>query len=135
MRCFESFRKQYGSSNALYDTLAAQKIAQLKPLPQPIISEDACDGLLVSVAASNEKPCIKPGTGKNFKDCPDCPEMVIAPSGSFTMGSPSDEPERERLRAGIESPQHEVSIAKPFAVGRYSHYARGIRAFCKGDRT
>ena len=83
---FEAFRKQYGAANALYDTLATQKIAELKrqqvaiaPARKPDFSEDECDGLRVSVALSNEKPCIKPGFGESFKDCPDCPEMVIAP--------------------------------------------------------
>jgi formylglycine-generating enzyme required for sulfatase activity len=82
-----------------------------------------CDGLLVSVA-TGARPCIKPGSGESFKDCPDCPEMVIAPSGSFTMGSPKDEPQRESWKAGTESPQHDVKIAKPFAVSRY-HITRG----------
>ena len=27
--------------------------------------------------------------GKVFRDCPDCPEMVVVPSGSFWMGGPS----------------------------------------------
>jgi len=26
-----------------------------------------------------------------FKDCPDCPEMVVIPAGSFMMGSPGGE--------------------------------------------
>lgn len=26
--------------------------------------------------------------GKSFKDCPDCPEMVVVPPGSFMMGDP-----------------------------------------------
>jgi len=82
--------------------------------PQP--AEDACDGVLVSVAMGDAKPCIKPGSGKSFKDCPECPEMVIAPSGSFTMGSPETEPGH----SGYEGPQHEVRIAKPFAVGKYA---------------
>ena len=54
---FEAFRKQYGPSNALYDALAAQKIAELKRAvvaieapPKPVVSDDACDGLLVLVA-------------------------------------------------------------------------------------
>jgi formylglycine-generating enzyme required for sulfatase activity len=29
-----------------------------------------------------------------FKECDKCPEMIIVPSGNFTMGSPSDEPDR-----------------------------------------
>ncbi len=89
-------------------------VAPPKPAPAP--AEEACDGLLVSVAMSGEKPCIKPGSGESFKDCPDCPEMVIAPSGSFTMGSPKDEPER----SDDEGPQHKVTIAKPFAVGKFA---------------
>lgn len=157
---FEAFKKQYGPSNALYDTLAAQKIAELKrsnsaskddsassswwpwpsgrrPDPEKLQSEkpkepqvaivappkpspapqkagqDGCDGLLVSVAA-DERPCIVPGSGESFKDCADCPEMVIAPAGSFTMGSPKDEPDRD----DDEGPQHKVTISKPFAAGQ-----------------
>ena len=82
---------------------------------KPVVSEDACDGLLVSVSMG-KKPCIKPGSGESFKDCPDCPEMVIAPAGIFTMGSPKDELEHE----SYEEPQHKVIIAKPFAVGKFA---------------
>jgi formylglycine-generating enzyme required for sulfatase activity len=59
-----------------------------------------------------------PGAGKteSFKDCLGCPEMVVVPQGSFTMGSPKDEPER----LSNEGPQHRVTIAKPFAVGRFA---------------
>jgi formylglycine-generating enzyme required for sulfatase activity len=42
-------------------------------------------------------------------------EMVSIPGGTFLMGSPEDELERDRQR---ESPQHEVSI-EPFFMGRY----------------
>ena len=41
-------------------------------------------------------------------------EMLLIPGGSFTMGSPEDEPER-RYREG---PQHEVSVPS-FLMGRY----------------
>ena len=84
------------------------------PTSRPVPPEPACDGLLVSVAAG-KKPCIKPGSGKSFRDCPDCPEMVVVPAGSFSMGSPSDEKERY----DDEGPQHKVTISKPFAVGKY----------------
>ncbi len=98
---------------------AKPQVAVVAP-PKPVVSEDACDGLLVSVGQSSARPCIKPGSGESFMDCPDCPEMVIAPSGSFTMGSPPDEPERESGNAGTESPQHKVTIPKPFAVGKFA---------------
>jgi formylglycine-generating enzyme required for sulfatase activity len=86
-----------------------------KPIPAAR-SEPVCDGLLVSVAQPEKKPCIKPGSGEGFKDCPQCPEMVIVPSGTFMMGSPASEPERW----SDEDPQHLVTIGKPFAAGRFS---------------
>jgi formylglycine-generating enzyme required for sulfatase activity len=53
--------------------------------------------------------------GDVFKDCDACPEMVAVPSGRFTMGSPPEENGRYKH----ESPQHRVTISKPFAVGRF----------------
>lgn len=50
-----------------------------------------------------------------FRDCPECPEMVVAPVGEFLMGSPENEMKRER----DEGPQRTVTFAKPFATGRY----------------
>src|SRR5438045_266208 len=34
---------------------------------------------------------------KTFRDCADCPEMVVVPPGSFTMGSSA----QERVREGV----------------------------------
>ena len=53
--------------------------------------------------------------GRVFRDCPDCPEMVVVPAGEFMMGSPADEPER----SANEDPQHKVMIGKPFAAGKF----------------
>lgn len=53
--------------------------------------------------------------GKPFKDCADCPEMLVVPAGSFLMGSP----ESEEGHSAHEGPQHRVTFAKPFALGRY----------------
>ena len=53
--------------------------------------------------------------GKRFRDCPECPELVVVPSGSFMMGSPSSESERDKN----EGPVHRVRIGRPFAVGVY----------------
>ena len=30
--------------------------------------------------------------GQSFKECRNCPELVVVPPGTFTMGSPADEP-------------------------------------------
>ena len=51
-----------------------------------------------------------------FKECTDCPEMIVVPAGSFMMGSP----ETEKGRSENEGPQHKVTIAKPFAVGKFA---------------
>jgi formylglycine-generating enzyme required for sulfatase activity len=74
-----------------------------------------CEG--VETQVGNEPRCVKPGAGKTdwFKDCPTCPEMVVAPAGRSTMGSPTDEPERYD-----DENQVSVAIAKPFAVGRFA---------------
>ncbi|MCY4384581.1 MAG: SUMF1/EgtB/PvdO family nonheme iron enzyme [Nitrospinae bacterium] len=50
-----------------------------------------------------------------FRDCPECPKMVVAPAGSFMMGSPSG----EKDRSDDEGPRHRVTISNPFAVGKY----------------
>jgi formylglycine-generating enzyme required for sulfatase activity len=51
-----------------------------------------------------------------FKECDKCPEMVVVRAGTFTMGAPQD----EEGRFGDEGPQHGVTIAQQFAVGRFA---------------
>lgn len=53
--------------------------------------------------------------GATFKDCAQCPEMVVLPLGSFQMGTPDSEPVRE----DDEGPVRKVTFAKPFAMGKY----------------
>jgi formylglycine-generating enzyme required for sulfatase activity len=48
-----------------------------------------------------------------FKDCPECPEMVILPDGSFMMGSTSQNNSQDN-----EKPQHLVYL-KSFSIGKY----------------
>ena len=50
-----------------------------------------------------------------FRECEHCPEMVVVPAGSFTMGAPA----REVGRENNEGPQHTVKIGKAFAVGKW----------------
>jgi formylglycine-generating enzyme required for sulfatase activity len=45
-----------------------------------------------------------------FRDCEDCPVMVVIPLGSFDMGSTNG--------ASDEKPQHRVAIAQAFALGK-----------------
>ncbi|MCY4319624.1 MAG: SUMF1/EgtB/PvdO family nonheme iron enzyme [Alphaproteobacteria bacterium] len=53
--------------------------------------------------------------GETFRDCEFCPEMVVVPAGSFTMGSPPSEVGRD----DYEGPQRVVTISRSFAVGKY----------------
>ena len=53
--------------------------------------------------------------GHQFRDCPECPLMVVVPSESFQMGEPESEVDWRRY----EGPVRRVTIARPFAVGVY----------------
>jgi len=74
--------------------------------------------------------------GAVFRDCPECPEMVVVPEGNFTMGS-SDSEKVWATKHGAsaqsvsdESPQHNVSL-RAFALGKYDvtrgEYAAFVR--------
>jgi formylglycine-generating enzyme required for sulfatase activity len=52
----------------------------------------------------------------SFRECEQCPEMVVVPAGSFMMGSPATEPER----VGDADMQHRVTFARQFSVGRFA---------------
>jgi formylglycine-generating enzyme required for sulfatase activity len=49
-----------------------------------------------------------------FRDCPDCPQMVIVGAGSFTMGSPVTEPGHQ----GNEGAPRKLAMPR-FAIGRH----------------
>jgi len=92
---------------------------------------------------ANDFAAAKPGDV--FRDCPDCPEMVVIPAGSFTMGSSASEktwaathgwdteqhkiPLRSfALAVADEAPQHKVSL-RSFALGKYDVTRREYAAF------
>jgi formylglycine-generating enzyme required for sulfatase activity len=50
-----------------------------------------------------------------FKDCAECPEMVVLPAGEFMMGSPANEVGRK----DNEGLPRRVVIPKRFAIGRF----------------
>jgi formylglycine-generating enzyme required for sulfatase activity/uncharacterized caspase-like protein len=49
-----------------------------------------------------------------FRECDKCPEMVVIPAGTFTMGAPRDE------AWSNEVPQHPVELGQAFAAGRFA---------------
>jgi formylglycine-generating enzyme required for sulfatase activity len=75
---------------------------------------------------------VKPGSGQSFRDrladsqpCPMCPEMVVVPAGTFTMGSPDSEIGHN----ADESPQQTITFSKPFAVGKFHVTVGQFKAF------
>lgn len=81
--------------------------------------------------------------GQAFRDCADCPEMVVVPAGNFVMGSSAAESARDlrgvpAIAAGVawnsaaqEKPDHPVTIARPFAVGKYPVTRAEFAAFIR----
>ena len=69
--------------------------------------------------------------GQTFRDCPDCPEMVAIPAGTFAMGSSAADTERDieaatedkptfvKFYTEWEHPQHSVTISQSFGLGKY----------------
>jgi formylglycine-generating enzyme required for sulfatase activity/uncharacterized caspase-like protein len=127
----EDFIKRYGDS--FYGTLARARLEELKKsqvavvappvAPTPPASSGPCGSAPVTVSLSSRSPqplsanedcALKPKDV--FRECDNCPEMVVVPAGSFTMGSPST----EKGRYDNEGPQHTVTIAHAFAVGKFT---------------
>lgn len=68
--------------------------------------------------------------GKSFRDCADCPEMVVIPPGSFRMGSTA-------LGKNDGKPVRTVNIGYAFTVGKYEVSRGEFEAFvnASGHRT
>lgn len=82
--------------------------------------------LLASCASSGAGVAQNPTTpGSAFRDCADCPEMVVIPAGRFVMGSATSEPVRDM----DEGPQREVTIGSPIAVSRFEVTRGQFRQF------
>jgi formylglycine-generating enzyme required for sulfatase activity len=47
--------------------------------------------------------------------------VVLIPPGTFLMGSPADEPERNSSEKDFDAEaQHKVTISRPFYLGKYA---------------
>ena len=102
----------------------AEQVTHL--LPVPMHSEPA--------ALPDPAETVVAGSGQSVRDslvdgqpCPDCPQMVVVPVGSFTMGSWVGEEGHD----GDESPSHPVTIKQPFALGRFAVTRGEFAAFVK----
>lgn len=73
----------------------------------------------VDLAAGGTRLWIKPGSGESFRDCADCPELLLAPDGDVRM----------QLSTGATPRLVEVSLPQPFAIGRFEVTKAQYRAF------
>jgi formylglycine-generating enzyme required for sulfatase activity len=72
-----------------------------------------------------------PSPGSVIRDAPG-PEMVLIPAGSFVMGVPPEETKREGAPASYDDdarPQHTVTIARPFYLGKHPVTRGAFAAF------
>jgi len=95
---------------------------------------------LAAVAGPQEKVA---QAGQTFRDCSECPQIVVIPAGHFLMGSsdadirrdaaaavPFNEAEFAKMHYMVfERPQHPVDIPRSFAVGRYLVTRQEFSAF------
>jgi formylglycine-generating enzyme required for sulfatase activity len=95
-----------------YANLAKSNIARLSATGAQIAvtSQSSQDRPQFAQAVS---VAMQPGTV--FKDCEDCPEMVVMPAGEFLMGASN--PFTTPPPPASEQPQHKVAI-KSFALGK-----------------
>ena len=97
---FDAYLDSYPKGR--YASLARANVARLS------VVNVAPTSPAVNSAQHQAAPQVSLSVGKVFKDCTDCPEMVVIPAGSFTMGS-SDNSD--------EGPPHTVTIHS-FAMGK-----------------
>jgi formylglycine-generating enzyme required for sulfatase activity len=100
-----------GYPNGRYLASANIAIARLKHAA-PSAPAVAARPTLSPVTPPSANP-IPTSPGQTFRDCPDCPEMVMIPAGSFTQGSPPS----EVSRGNNEGPQRRVAVSA-FALSK-----------------
>jgi formylglycine-generating enzyme required for sulfatase activity len=88
-----------------------------RAIAQEFVGEYRCrtaTGTTVLTVEEKKVKAAKPGL--EFRECSSgCPIMIVIPAGKFIMGSPENEADRQTS----EGPQHEVTLAQPFAVSKF----------------
>jgi formylglycine-generating enzyme required for sulfatase activity len=121
----EDFGRQFAGTfyadlaRSRLDELKRSQVAVVAPPVAPVAPPLATPA--VGISSDERKPlseaderALKPQDA--FKECPTCPDMVVVPAGTFVMGSPDG----EEGRSHAEGPQHQVKVARAFAVGRFA---------------
>jgi formylglycine-generating enzyme required for sulfatase activity len=91
-----------------------------EPEPRPGVPDKPAGRAAMTIEQERALPA-----GAAFKDCESCPEMIVAPAGTFLMGSPQS----EVGRLEFEGPVHQVAFAGKFAVSRHAVTRDEFEAF------
>jgi len=112
---FEAYLKEYPTGR--YANLARANIVRLTTpvatAPSPVVV--APPQPAPAASAPPQPPALR--SGSTFRDCPECPEMVVIPAGRFLMGSTTGQDD--------ERPVRTVSI-QDFSIGKIE-VTQGVR--------
>jgi formylglycine-generating enzyme len=87
--------------------------------------------MILVLAVANGHVLGQASTATAFKDCADCPQMVVIPAGRFLMGAAPGEEDREFLSEPFRhrsQPQHAVSVQR-FSAGKFEITRGQYRVF------
>ncbi len=97
---------------------ANKEVASVEP---PSGATKASSDLFAFIRGKQAEAQARNNPGFEFKECAECPVMISLPAGTFAMGSPP--PQGIAALFGgdgrDEQPQHDVTIATPFSVGKF----------------
>lgn len=99
---------------------ARRIVTETLPLAAAYLAKPADDAISRPSVIFNTRDA-----GAILWECPNCPQMVMVPAGAFTMGSPDEEPGRGK----DEGPLRRVTVARPYAVGRFKVTRGEYQAF------
>jgi formylglycine-generating enzyme required for sulfatase activity len=121
----EDFSRQFAGS--FYADLARSRLDELKRSQVAVVAPPVTPAApplatpAVGISSDERKPlsqaaerALRPHD--TFMECPTCPDMVVLPVGTFTMGSPDAEEGRSRA----EGPQRQIKVTRAFAVGKFA---------------
>jgi formylglycine-generating enzyme required for sulfatase activity len=95
----------------------------LKTYYNPTITLSLVMFLLMIAHISNAQKKVKLST---FRDCADCPVMIVIPAGTFTIGISA----RDTGHTSTEGPEKNINIRK-FAAGKFDVTRKQWEAFVR----
>ncbi|MBK8158574.1 MAG: SUMF1/EgtB/PvdO family nonheme iron enzyme [Rhodospirillaceae bacterium] len=109
-------------TGAFYFQTGAAKVATVQAAEPEAPAPAAIAPEAPTTAAKTLPDGVK--AGQAIKDCPDCPELIAIPPGSFLMGAEKGEDDA----TDAEYPQAKIAVA-PVAIGKFEVTRREFAAF------